>query len=339
MKRYKQIIIFISFLIFLNACTNSRIASQANMPVDYINIQHRIDVANQLFKQHAYYESLVQWKILRSIQPDNPQYKNRIRVLQALIKRRLRNHLNNAELALNKKDSKTAEWEFLKVLALDPNHAIAIKEIKHIEAERAESKQARKTEKLRKKHILALNNTKTTEEYSVENSLDDSSEDHSEGSSEDKENEQALLYLDMGKELFNKKDWSASIREINKYLSSNPSDKDAINIATISHQKLSKMFEDRGHLEPAIQHMEDLIELNNADQLKKQKFSNKLTHLKQKLSANYYIEGVKVYRDNIDQAISYWKRAIAINPENEKAEIRLRKSEKMKKKLDKIQPK
>ncbi|MDH3326916.1 MAG: hypothetical protein OEM38_09400, partial [Gammaproteobacteria bacterium] len=103
MKLNNSFFPFFSLILVLSACTNTHIPSQANMPVDHINIQHRKDIANQLFKQHDYHKSLVQWKILRSIQPDNPQYKNRIRVLGALIKRRLKIHLNNANKAFDNK--------------------------------------------------------------------------------------------------------------------------------------------------------------------------------------------------------------------------------------------
>ncbi|MDH5257663.1 MAG: hypothetical protein OEX07_06635 [Gammaproteobacteria bacterium] len=329
MKFNQLYFLFVIILVLqINACTNTRIPSQANIHVDHINIQHRIDIANLLFKQHDYHASLVQWKILHSIQPENPQYKNRIRVLEALIKRRLKGHLSDANEAFDKNDITTAEQKFLTVLALDPEHSHAISMLKQIEYDRTEKKQATKTQKLLAKRQLSLIASKTTEH-------DNDTENNSDVDEEDKDNEQALFYLELGIDLFNKKDWRGSIREIDKYLPTNPSDKNAIKYLTTSHLNLSQVFEERGHLEPAIQHIEDIIALSNDN---KKKFSEKQYHLKQKLSANYYIEGVKVYRDNIDQAINYWRRAIESDPGNEKAKIRLRKAEKMKENLNAIQP-
>jgi len=316
-------ILLLPFLLMtLNACTNTRIPPQENMPIEHINIQHRINIATALFKQKNYYDSLVQWKILRSIQPDNPTYKNRVRVTQSLINRRAKIYLKDANTALEKGSVKNAELIFFKILALKPNHRIAISKIKRIEADRAEFKQKNKTKRQLVNQKLAQENidTNNTSSNAVQKI----------------ENQQALLYLEAGIELFNNKDWRGSIREINKYLTTNPTNKDAINIVTASHINLSKIFENRGHLEPAIQHMEDLVAL---DTPKKTKYKKKLLDMKQRLSANYYIEGIKIYRKNIDQAINYWRRAASINPNNRKAAIRLKKAIKMKDKLSSIRPK
>jgi len=324
----RSVLIILFFSLILGACTSMRMRSQADIPVDHINIQHRKNVANNLFKQHDYHESLIQWKILQAIQPDNPEYKNRIRVLNALIKRRLKVHLADAQAAYKKQQYKKAEVEFLKVLALNPSHKIAISRLKTLTAKRIEDIQARKTQKL-------LAKRKATHVTTIENYDDPESDDVIERNNDDKQDEQALFYRELGFELFNKKDWRGSIRELNKYLPTNPSDNQTIKHLTTAHVNLSKVFEDRGHLEPAIQHIEDVIALSNYN---RSFYQPKLKHLKQKLSANYYIEGIKVYRDNIDQAISYWQRAIETNPENEKARLRLKKAEKMKNKLKKIKP-
>ncbi len=329
MQRSHFFTIFILMLsLTLGACTNSHIQSQADMRVEHINIQHRIDIANQLFKQGEYYESLTQWTILRGIQPKNPQYKNRIRVLKALIKRRLKNNLTIANAALIKNNLKEAEIYFLIALSLAPNHNTAIKELKNIEVIRAELRQDKRTKRLKEKQRLAQ------ESISNENStLIKKTEKQNENENEN-ENEQESLFLEIGIKLFETKDWNGAIRETTKYLSANPTDKNAIHIVITSHLNLSKRFEDRGHIGPAIQHLEDSIALNKNTEHRK-----KLLYLKRKLSSSYYIEGIKVYRDNIDQAITYWKKAIETNPNNKKAIFRLKKSEKMKRNLSKIKPK
>ncbi len=319
MKSQKIIVVSIALALISTACTTTRTSMQADTPVDFISIEQRKEVANALFKQHDYHASLLQWKILNAIQPDNPEYKNRIRVLEALIKRRSKIYLRNAQNALEDNDLKTAEWELQKVLALNPENNKATEQLKHIEALKAQRKQARKTQRL-------INKRKQAEKLAVKTEIPNES---------NKSDEQSQFYLELGIELFNKKDWRGSIRETKKYLSTHPNDKNAIKYLSAAHIEVSKIFEERGHLEPAIQHLEDAVSLDKSLQ---QKYRAKLIHLKQKLSASYYIDGIKVYRDNIDQAISYWQRAIEINPQNEKAKIRLRKAEKMKQKLNKIQP-
>jgi len=317
MPHYLLIVIFL-ISIFSYGCTNSRLTPQADLPVDHINIQHRIEVANSLFKQHDYHASLVQWEILLSIQPNNAQYKNRIRVLNALIKRRTKVHLHEAHKALKIKDYQTAEWEFLKILAIAPGHKESIDQLKKIERMRAEKKQAKKTKRLMAKR----------EESRIHDIIEEPTQ---EAAAQD--NQQAVFFLEFGIDLYNKKDWRGTIREIEKYLRTNSQDKNAIKYVTLAHINLSTIYEQRGHLLPAIQHYEDIVSLSREN---KSDYSEKLMHLRKKLSANYYIEGVKIYRENIDQAISYWDRALKINPENDKAAVRLQKAKKAKSKLSKL---
>jgi len=292
MKYSGYLLVFITLSTLLGACANSPKQPQATMKTDSLNIAHRENLANRLFKQKNYHESLIQWKILRTIQPHNLQYNNRIRVLQALIKRRLNIHLNTAKLALQKNDIKTAKHEYLKALALDPKQDIAINALKKITLSQLEKIQTRKN-----------NTTK---------------------------NDLASFYLELGIVLFNKKDWHGSIREIKKYLNINPTDKPAIKLVSRASLNLSEQYEERGYLEPAVQLIEALIAL---DKPNAEKYTERLLHLKQRLSANYYIEGVKTYRDNLEQAIGYWERALKANPENEKAKIRLHKAQTRQKKL------
>lgn len=254
-KREQLLIIYAALIISLNACTSIKTEPQpsSDLSLDYINIQRHIDSANIYFKAHDFYHSLIQWKILHSIQPNNTQYKNRIKVLNRLIERRIKNILKNANLALKSNNTKSAKTRFLAILMLKPNDPNAIQQLKIIEANKETKKQARKTKKylLKRQQAQNINASKKQLNSLKPRAFKLNKQDH----------EQSLFYLELGLELFDKKNWRGSIREINKYLTTNPSDKKAINILITSHINLSKIFEDRGHVEPAIQHMEDAVSL------------------------------------------------------------------------------
>jgi len=197
---------------------------------------------------------------------------------------------------------------------MDPRHAEALSMLKKIEANRVETKQQAKTRRLKKKQLAKLNKNKKTHENHADNS-------------------QEQLYLEMGMNLYRKGDWSGSIREIEKYLSNNEHDQRAKNTVAKSHFKLSQIFESRGHLEPAIQHLED--GMKNSERITEQQ-QEKLLALKETISESFYVNGVKSYRKDINQAIVYWEKAIDYNPNHFKAKNRLSKATQIQKNLKKI---
>ena len=312
---FRNTILILCFVSLLPACTNSnKSSSQTGVPAESLNIKNRKALANSFYKKHDYANSLTQWKILRTINPDNVEYQNRIRVLKVLIKRRSKIHLTNGRDAIKRNDFKTAETSLLKVLALNPRHSKALTMLKKIEASRVENIQQTKTRRLKKKQLAKLN-------QDIESSQIVSS------------NSQEQFYLEMGLDLYQKGDWSGSIREIEKYLSINEHDQKAKNTVAKSHFKLSRRFESRGHLEPAIQHLKDGMKYSERvtdEQIEK------LASLKINLSENFYKNGVKTYRNDINQAILYWERAIDYNPNHFKAKNRLAKATQMQRNLSKI---
>ena len=311
----RSILFLLCFTLLLPACTNiNKEKDQTNIPVESININNRKVLANDYYKKNDYANSLTQWKILRTIQPDNVEFKNRIRVLEVLIKRRSKMHLNHGREAIKRNDYKTAELSLLKALALNPRHTKALTLLKKIEAGRVENIQQAKTRRLKKKQLAKLH--QDLDSYQTISN-----------------NTQEQFYLEMGLSLFQKGDWSGSIREIEKYLSINEHDQKAKNTVAKSHFKLSRRFESRGHLEPAIQHLKD--GMKHTKRVTEEQIE-KLTELKITLSENFYINGVKTYRSDIKQAILYWERAIDYNPNHFKAKNRLAKANQMQKNLNKI---
>ena len=302
---------------------------QALLHAEVLNISHRKALAKELYEEKDYYASLTQWRILRTIDPDNAEYINRIRVMEVLIKRRIKTYLVQGKEALTAGDLKQAQFYLLKALALDPTNFSAMKMMREIEFNHVEEVQVAKTRKLMRKQQRkfeaeeARKNRQQAEEEMVSTANDQPEEEAS---------EQEKFYLEMGTSLFKKGDWGGAIREIDKYLSSNKSTPSIENILMKAYANMSARFEKRGHWEPAIQNIEFAINYaNNSEEVKKLELKH--NELKLKAAEYYYIEGVKVYRTNIDRAIEYWKQAVALNPQHTKARDRLEKAIKDKQNL------
>ncbi|MDX1810467.1 MAG: hypothetical protein R3240_00845, partial [Gammaproteobacteria bacterium] len=257
-KIFKFFLVFA--LVLLAGCATTKkeeksaIVKQAMIPTESINIERRKEQAQLLFKEQDFHQALVQWKILLAIEPGNPEYINRIRVLEALIKRRTRLYLIKGKDALENDHLKEAEKNLLMTLALSPNDHFALKMMRQIEARKVTKVQIAKTNKLKKRQLAKYNEEQqrkakllNKESMAAQAEIDDEQDDVG---------EQEKFYLEMGKVLFKKGDWSGAIREINKYLSTNKSNLTIQNMLQKAHLNMADMFEKRGHWEPAIQHLD-----------------------------------------------------------------------------------
>lgn len=302
---------------------------QAEIPTESINIGHRKALAQEYFQQQDYHAAMTQWKVLRAIDPKNPEYVNRIRVLEALVKRRIKLYLKQGKEQLLEDDLPAAEKSLLKALALDPNNYFALKMMRQIEAKRVQRVQMAKT-----KRLLRKQKAKFAAEQKRREKLEQNKRvtEESEITAKAAVNSQEAVYLDMGKVLFKQGDWSGAIREINKFLSSNESTQEIRSILKQSHINMSQLFETRGHWDPAIQHLNDAIDNTETPQ-ELADLKRKRTTLKTKAAEDYYIEGVKIYRDNVDRAILFWQQALNHDPSHLKAKNRLRKAEKIQQNL------
>jgi len=137
-------------LTILSACTNiKKPINQANIPVESLNVKNRKTLAYDFYKNQDYAGALTQWKILRTIDPKNPEYKNRIRTLKAFIDHRVNFHIASGQDAIERKNYIAAELSLLKALAKDPRHTKALFMLKKIKANRDEKKQEEKTQRLK----------------------------------------------------------------------------------------------------------------------------------------------------------------------------------------------
>ncbi len=325
-------------VLIMSACAQQKIkrkvaVTQAAIPTETINIDYRETLAKTFFNQQDFYAALTQWKILRTINPNNTEYANRISVLNVLMTRRVELYLRQSKVDLRNGNLKKAENKLLKLLAIDPNNPVALKMMRRIESDNVQAIQIAKTNKLlskqHKKYAVKQDkDTPIAPQIPVEPALNNVSVTL-------EEQTQESIYLAAGKEFYHKADWGGAIREINKYLSSNDSTPDIEKILKKSHIEMSRKFEVRGHWDPAIQHLDDAL-VNAKDGQDTAELKQKRMALAAKAAENYYIEGVKVYRDDVERAILFWQQALNHNPRHLNAKNRLKKAEVIQQNLEAI---
>jgi len=294
---------------YLTACTTTTPSKSIDsFPIStekkHFNIKTRETLAKDLATNGYYYGSLIQWKILQTIQPDNQQYQKQIETLTNFINARVTKLTLKGRQASAKQMPKAAKIFFLKALALNPLSEKTSALLTEIENNQMLAKLPNQ-----------MQNKQLTSPVQQEEKIK-------------KQTTQAHYYLEMGLILAEHNDWHGSIREINKYLSIHPNDPKAYTSLAHSYAAIAKQHEQKNQLEQALKYYTNVLEYNINY---REKYQAKINQLKNDIADNYYIEGVKIYRDNIDKAINYWKRALAFKHTHVKANMRLEKTLKMKK--------
>lgn len=305
------------------------VKKQALMPADTLDVSRREALAKALYEENEIYESLTQWRILHTIDPQNAGYLNRIQALQALIDNRVNGYLSKGKNALTVGNRRQAKSYLFKALALDPTNDVAMKTMRKIEYTHVERVQMAITQRLMRKQqrkFTAEQARKKRQQSDDTMVSDDDEQPEKEASDQEK------FYLEMGTMLFKKGDWNGTIREIDKYLSSNKSTPSIDDMLMKAHTNMSVRFEKRGHWEPAILQIE--LAINYASNHSEVKTLMAKHHsMALKAAGYYYSEGVKVYRTDLNRAIEYWKQALVLNPQLLQAKARLEKARKVKQNL------
>ena len=96
--------------------------------------------ARQLFEKHQLAEALVQWNILRTIEPGNESYRSQALALHEIINAEVEHLLAIALADLRQGAYDTARLSFLKILALDPWRRDVLAYLREIDEQQEQSK-------------------------------------------------------------------------------------------------------------------------------------------------------------------------------------------------------
>ena len=183
-------------------------------------------------------ESLVEWKIVQLLIPNDMDIINELEATKAAIQKDVDKYLTAGKQAVKNHKANAAQIYFLKVLALDPVNGEALDHLREIEAAKV-----RNVQQARIKALLGARN-------------------------------------------------SASPKKISK-------------------DKVEKYIEQDAK-------------------------TNQL-ETKEQLAERYFKAGIRIYREDVAKAITYWKKSLSYNANHMKAKLYLEKALKMQKNLNKIE--
>lgn len=287
-------------------------AHVAPLPADRMRtvIEAREKRATELMFHGELAEALIQWKVLKTLEPKNPEFTQQLLATKVLIRKRVNDHVQLGKRALSEGNITLAKQEFLKALSLDPYMSTPFSCLKEIEKERAMKIQAKKIQQLAKKRKaparVRLQSVSSQEDY----------------------------YLQLGIGLLRQGRLNESIREIEKYLNTYPKDREASEYLAEAHLKLGIDCYEQGEMAKALMHLEEARKYKPAGS---SQLNDYLTWTRQGLAEDFYQKGMRVYLKDITKAIEYWEKSVSYDPKNINAQMRLEKAYKIRKKLREIE--
>ena len=138
---FSRIFIAIFLMLALWACAPN--PWQAASPIT-LTVSERESLAKRYLSQREYANALIQWKVLRTIDPSNPEYNKRIDATEAIIDQESSRHRAAGITFMRRGDYEAAKLSFLKALALDPRDHVALGYLRDMDRQQMETRQKNK---------------------------------------------------------------------------------------------------------------------------------------------------------------------------------------------------
>jgi tetratricopeptide (TPR) repeat protein len=253
-----------------------------------------------------------QWHLVVLLAPSDPKYRREQDAVNAAIRQGVREQLQIGNAAVKSGDTDRATQAMLRVLALDPDNDEAAKALREIDRQRIARIQGDRAQKLRPIDTAALKSgANGTSEAVAQYDL-----------------EQPLEMLRAG-------DTSGGLRELKAYVDANPGNRAARQRIGAAVAERARELQSKGAKEQAFVLYEQAVALRGETT---PEWTAQMQPLRKALSEEYYSNGERAYRQDVALAIKQWETSLRYDPQNLKAQARLRDAHAAQEKLKSIAP-
>ncbi len=229
----------------------------------------------------------VEWHILTMLEPESESFRRELALANKAVSHAVEVELDNGRAASRRGDIDAATQAMVRVLALDPGNAEAVKVLRELERQKAARTQAERAARAARSAAPA-----SADSFDVEQRI----------------------------ELFRAGDMASGLRELKRYVDAHPTDSTArAQIATAVYDR-ARELESQGARENALAMYEQAIALRGEAM---PPWNAKLASLKKTLSADYYNKGVSAAGKDPAQAIKHWEASLRYDPGNTAAAAKL----------------
>ena len=255
-----------------------------------------------------------QLQILALLAPDDAAVTRELATTRATIATQARAEVAAGTAALAANDLDRATQAMLRALALDPAQPDAAKALREIDRRRFTRIQADRAAKV----TSLQDQVATSAAQRAQATRSDAGDGY--------DVEQAI-------EMFRAGDTTGGLRDLKSYVDANPGNRAARQrIATIVADR-ARELENQGQREPALNLYEQATALrgdaNGA-------WAARMPPLRRELSLEYFEKGMRAYRTDLAQAVTFFQASVRFDPANAQAAAKLKDAQDAKAKLDRI---
>lgn len=304
--------------------------------------------AERLTRQGDLAEALVQWKVLETIAGHDPVLARKRRAVEADAKRQAAEYFDKGRAALAKRQVDRAYRDFVAVLALDPGHEGAITLLREIEAARVRSdrpKIASPMPRMPDGPRTAVANkpsppakasppdkARSPAEANVSAKAGAAAKAESKpapkraepGDPNSESLERAIALAKEGAYL-------ESIPYYKSHLARYPKDAKASKLLAASQREVGIALYNSGKLQESLSHLEASLSYAGANDSVVQ---SAVADAKSRLAQRAYEKGVRVFRQDVAQAIALWEKALFYDPTHVRARANLDRAYKIQQSLN-----
>jgi tetratricopeptide (TPR) repeat protein len=252
-------------------------------------------------------EAGVQWEILALLRPDRAEYAKQLSQAQRHASSEANENLAAGAEARKRGDLQHAATLYLKALSADPENASAAQALRELESERPDRGYAN--------HMARANSAPRA--TSAARSL----------SAADRQD------LDTAVMLLHQGDYGASVQSLQSYLKRYPQDEMGKRALRDAYAALGRQRIEQGKKEEGLNYLEKARATKAAGGAD---LEGSVQATRKELAQDYYEQGLRVQRTDLEAAIRLWERCLQYDPGHAQARLRLDQARRMQQTLRSI---
>jgi tetratricopeptide (TPR) repeat protein len=262
-------------------------------PQDALEAAYR-ERAQSAVKDRRWADAVVQWEVLSLLRPQIPEYRAQVEQTQRRIAEISAEALRAGDAARKRGELEAAQTQYLRVLAVDPDHVEAMQALREMERERV--RRAYFTRAPR--NVLTMPTPRNGPP-------------------------QTLPAAEVGVVLLRQGDYAGAIQALGRHLQAHPTDEGAKELLADANFHMGTSLGQQNRPEEALAHFErarmlgyrDVTALNGA-----------LRQSRKALADEYVRQGNAVLPADRRKAVALWEQALKVEPSHAEAIARLRQN-------------
>lgn len=260
--------------------------------------------------------------VVTLLAPGDDAARREAETLRAEIQRGVRENLEIGRTAMRAGDNAKASAAFLRVLSLEPRNAEAARSLREIDRQNMARAQANRAARVRVEDLFA----DARAAWAAPPGGNAAASANAASGANDYELEQRIEMLRAG-------DSATALRELKAWVDAHPKDRAGRQRIGAAVAERAKEAEGKGQRETALGLYEQALALRGEPQAE---WSARIAALRKSVASDYYNDGVRLMRTDLDGAVVALEKAVRLDPRNANAANRLREAKAARDKLSRM---